>query len=80
MRQARSTGTNDQLQRRHLIGITSATARTGELTLKDLAETFEIADWKMPKFKAACAYAATQGWLIDEDDVLTLTTAGLGAA
>ena len=34
----------------------------------------------MPDFKAACAYAACQGWLIVEDDVLTLTTAGLAAA
>ena len=34
----------------------------------------------MPDFKAACAYAATQGWLIVQDDVLTLTTAGLAAA
>ena len=24
----------------------------------------EIGDWKMPDFKAACAYAASQGWLI----------------
>ena len=51
----------------------------GTLTLDDLAET-EIGDWKMPDFKAACAYAASQGWLIVQDDVLTLTTAGLGAA
>jgi hypothetical protein len=34
----------------------------------------------MPNFKAAFSYAASQGWLIDEDDVLTLTTAGLDAA
>ena len=51
----------------------------GTLTLDDLAET-EVGDWKMPDFKAACAYAAIQGWLIVEDDVLTLTTAGLAAA
>ena len=51
----------------------------GTLTLDDLAET-EIGDWKMPDFKAACAYAASQGWLIVEDDALTLTTAGLAAA
>jgi hypothetical protein len=49
------------------------------LTLDDLAETSEIGDWKMPDFKAACAYAVSQGWLIVADDVLTLTTAGLGA-
>jgi hypothetical protein len=34
----------------------------------------------MPDFKAACAYAASQGWLIVRDDTLTLTTAGLAAA
>ena len=51
----------------------------GTLTLDDLAET-EVGDWKMPDFKAACSYAASQGWLIVEDDVLTLTTAGLAAA
>ncbi len=45
--------------------------------LDDLTET-EIGDWKMPDFKTACAYAASQGWLIVEDDKLTLTTAGLG--
>ncbi len=51
----------------------------GTLTLDDLTET-EVGDWKMPDFKAACAYAVSQGWLIVEDDTLTLTTAGLGAA
>ncbi len=50
----------------------------GTLTLNDLAET-PIGDWKMPDFKLACAYAASQGWLIVVDDALTLTTAGLGA-
>jgi hypothetical protein len=50
----------------------------GSLTLDDLAET-EVGDWKMPDFRAACAYAASQGWLAVEDDVLTLTTAGLRA-
>jgi len=34
----------------------------------------------MPDYRAACAYAAFQGWLIVEDDALTLTTAGLRAA
>jgi hypothetical protein len=34
----------------------------------------------MPEFKAACSYAASQGWLIvDEGDALTLTTAGTRA-
>jgi hypothetical protein len=51
----------------------------GKLSLDDLTET-EIGDWKMPDFKAACSYAVSQGWLIVEDDVLTLTTAGLAAA
>ena len=51
----------------------------GTLTLDDLTET-EIGDWKMPDFRAACSYAASQGWLIVEDDTLTLTTAGLAAA
>ena len=51
----------------------------GTLSLDDLAET-EIGDWTMPNFRAACVYAASQGWLIVQDDVLTLTTAGLRAA
>jgi len=50
-----------------------------KLTLDDLAGT-EIGDWSMPDFKAARAYAATQGWLIVQDDAVTLTTAGLAAA
>jgi hypothetical protein len=33
----------------------------------------------MPEFKAACSYAASQGWLMVQDDVLTLTTAGMRA-
>ena len=49
----------------------------GTLTLDDLAETSEVGDWKMPNFKTACAFAVGQGWLIVQDDVLTLTTAGL---
>jgi hypothetical protein len=52
----------------------------GTLTLDYLAETSEVGDWKMPDFKAACAYAVSQGWLIVQDDAVTLTTAGLGAA
>lgn len=55
--------------------------RIGEtLSLDDLAETSEVGDWKMPCFKAACSYAASQGWLIVQDDVVTLTVAGLRAA
>jgi hypothetical protein len=49
------------------------------LTLDDLAET-EVGDWKMPAFRAACSYAVSHGWLIVQDDALTLTTAGLAAA
>jgi hypothetical protein len=51
----------------------------GKLTLDDLTET-EVGDWKMPDFRIACAYAASQGWLIIQDDALTLTTAGRAAA
>ena len=50
-----------------------------KLTLDDLAATPEVGDWKMSDFRSACAYAASQGWLIVEDDALTLTTAGLRA-
>ena len=35
---------------------------------------------QLPDFKMACSYAASQGWLIVEEDGLTLTTAGLAAA
>jgi hypothetical protein len=51
----------------------------GTLCLDDLDAT-DIGDWKMPDYKAACAYAVSQGWLIIERDTLTLTTAGLAAA
>jgi hypothetical protein len=47
------------------------------LTLDDLAETSVVGDWKMPNFQAACSLAVSQGWLIVQDDALTLTTAGL---
>ena len=47
--------------------------------LDDLAET-EIGDWSMPDFRAARAYAASQGWLIVQDDAVTLTRAGLASA
>lgn len=51
------------------------------LTLDDLADTSEVGDWKMPNFRmACCSYAASPGWLIVEDDMLTMTTAGLRAA
>ena len=36
----------------------------GKVSLDDLVETSEIGDWKMPDFKMACTYAASQGWLI----------------
>jgi len=48
--------------------------------LGDLAETSEVGDWKMPDFRLACTYAASQGWLIVDGNTLTLTTAGSAAA
>jgi hypothetical protein len=57
------------------------TCRIGDkLTVDDLVEASEVGDWKMPDFKMACTYAASQGWLFVTDDTLTLTTAGLAAA
>jgi hypothetical protein len=57
------------------------TCRIGDkLSVDDLAESSEVGDWKMPDFKLACTYATSQGWLIVENDMLTLTTAGLAAA
>ena len=35
---------------------------------------------RLPQFRAACGYVASQGWLIAQNDVVTLTTAGLAAA
>ena len=52
----------------------------GKLSVNDLVEASEVGDWKMPSFKVACTYAASQRWLIVADDTLTLTTAGLAAA
>jgi hypothetical protein len=52
----------------------------GTFSLDDLAATTEIGDWKMPDFRTAFSYAASQGWLIVRDDVLTLTITGLRAA
>ena len=37
----------------------------GKLTLDNLVATSEVGDWKMPDFKAACTYAASQGWHAD---------------
>jgi hypothetical protein len=51
----------------------------GTLSLDDLEAT-EIGDWKMSDYKAACAYAVSQGWLVINDDTLMLTMAGLAAA
>jgi hypothetical protein len=51
----------------------------GHVSLDDLEAT-EIGDWSMPDFRAACGYAASQGWLTVHNDGLTLTTAGLAAA
>ena len=51
----------------------------GKLTLDDL-EVTEIGDWKMPEFRSACVYAASQGWLVVANDTVTLTTAAMAAA
>jgi hypothetical protein len=51
-----------------------------KVILDDLAETSEVGDWKMPDFKMACTYAASQGWLVIEGGTLILTTAGSAAA
>ena len=54
--------------------------RVGDrLTLDDL-EVTEIGDWKMPEFRSACGYAASQGWLVVANDTVTLTTAAMAAA
>ena len=50
------------------------------LSLDELADSSEVGDWKMPDFRLACRYAASQGWLIVDEGNLTLTTAGLAAA
>jgi hypothetical protein len=51
-----------------------------KLTVDDLAATSEVGDWKMPDFKLACTYAASQGWLSIDGDTLTLTASGLASA
>ena len=72
--------TAEALGRKLLDVIVSKSCRIGgTLTLDDLAES-EIGDWKMPDFRAACAYAASQGWLVVQDDAVTLAVAGLAAA
>ena len=52
----------------------------GTLTLDDLAENSEVGELETPDFKAASAYAVSQGWLIVVDNMLMLTVAGLAAA
>lgn len=52
----------------------------GTISLDDLAETTEIGGWKMPDFKMACSYAVSQGWLVVQGNVVSLTRAGLAAA
>jgi hypothetical protein len=54
--------------------------RAGGLLMLDDLDTTDIGDWKMSDYKAACAYGVSQGWLTVENDILTLTTAGLAAA
>jgi hypothetical protein len=80
-RKHRSEQTPETMGRRLLeIAVYGKACRIGgTLILDDLSET-EIGDWTMPQFRAACAYAAAQGWLTVRDDTLTLTTAGLRAA
>ena len=51
-----------------------------KLSLDELADSSEVGDWKMPDYRLACRYAASQGWLVVDEDGLTLTTAGLAAA
>jgi hypothetical protein len=59
----------------------SKSCRIGaKLSLDELADSSEVGDWKMPDFRLACRYAASQGWLVVDEDSLTLTTAGLAAA
>jgi len=74
--------TAEEMGRRLLdIVVYGKNCRAGNnLTLDNLAETSEVGDWKMPDFKMACSYAASQGWLIVQDDVLTLTAAGMASA
>jgi hypothetical protein len=55
--------------------------RAGDnVRVDELVDSTEIGDWKMPEFKACCAYAVSQGWLIVEEDSLILTNAGMAAA
>jgi hypothetical protein len=73
--------TVEELGRRLLAVIVyEKSCRIGARVSLDDLETTEVGDWKMPDFRAACAYAASQGWLIIQQDVLTLTAAGLSAA
>lgn len=59
----------------------SKSCRIGaKLSMDELADSSEVGDWKMPDFRLACRYAASQGWLVVDEDSLTLTTAGLAAA
>jgi hypothetical protein len=78
--QKRPTQSGETIGRRLLeIVVYDKACIGGTLTLDDLAET-EVGDRKMPDFRMACANVTSQGWLIIEDDVLMLTTAGLAAA
>ena len=52
----------------------------GTLTLDDLAETPRSVTGRCPTSRPPVRTRRSQGWLIVEDDVLTLTTAGLAAA
>jgi hypothetical protein len=73
--------TSDALGRRLLeIIVYRQNCRVGSQVTLDHLEATEIGDWSMPDFRGACVYAASQGWLIVQGDLLTLTTAGLAAA
>ena len=76
------TQTAEAIGRRLLdVIVYGMSCRIGDkVILDDLAETSEVGDWKMPDFKRACAYAASQGWLVTDGDTMILTTAGSAAA
>jgi hypothetical protein len=76
------TQTAEAIGRRLLdVIVYGKSCRVGDkVILDDLAETSEVGDWKMPDFKMACTYAASQGWLVIEGNTLMLTTAGSAAA
>jgi hypothetical protein len=77
-------GANDrpQVLARHLLHVLvhELHRRAGDRVPTDEVAKTEIGDWKMPEFKTCCAFAVSLGWLILEEDNLTLTDAGMAAA